>query len=102
MVQMQEEELGAFADLTGEELADLVAFVHDANEQEKLSADQIPERFQSIIEWRLRSVETGVAQFLGQRREYAYPYGQHYSLAASIFRHAATLLLCSSSVSAKA
>ena len=49
MALMQEEELGEFIDLTGEELADLVAFVHDAEEQKELESDQIPERFAKII-----------------------------------------------------
>jgi cytochrome c len=49
MVLMQEDQLGEFINLTGEELADLVAFVHDADEQEELSTDQIPERFMKMI-----------------------------------------------------
>jgi mono/diheme cytochrome c family protein len=50
MALMLEEELGGFIDLTGEELADLIAFVHDANEQQELTADQIPDRFHSMTE----------------------------------------------------
>jgi cytochrome c2 len=49
MVLMQEEQLGEFVNLTGEELADLVAFVHDAEEQEELSIDQVPEQFLTMI-----------------------------------------------------
>jgi cytochrome c len=49
MVLMQEDQLGEFINLTGEELADLVAFVHDADEQEELSTNQIPERFMKMI-----------------------------------------------------
>jgi cytochrome c2 len=49
MVLMQEEELGEFISLTGEELADLIAFVHDGEEQEELSVDQIPERYMEMI-----------------------------------------------------
>lgn len=50
MALMQEEELGAFIDLTGEELADLIAFVHDAEEQQELTSDQIPEQFLHLME----------------------------------------------------
>lgn len=49
MVLMQEEQLGEFINLTGEELADLVAFVHDAHEQEELSIDQVPEKFLHLL-----------------------------------------------------
>lgn len=49
MALMQEEELGEFISLSGEELADLIAFVHDAHEQEELTHDQIPERFLEIM-----------------------------------------------------
>jgi cytochrome c2 len=50
MALMQEEELGEFISLTGEELADLIAFVHDAHEQEELTVEQIPARFQEILD----------------------------------------------------
>ncbi|WP_240611639.1 c-type cytochrome [Roseovarius nitratireducens] len=49
MVLMQEEQMGDFINLTGEELADLVAFVHDAEEQEELIIDQVPNRFREMI-----------------------------------------------------
>jgi cytochrome c2 len=49
MVLMQEDQLGEFINLTGEELADLVAFVHDAGEQEELSIDQVPEQFLKML-----------------------------------------------------
>jgi hypothetical protein len=49
MALMQEEELGEFINLTGEELVDLIAFVHGADEQKELANDQIPERFQEIL-----------------------------------------------------
>ena len=41
---MQEEELGGVISLTGQELADLVAFAHDTEEQEKLTQSQIPKQ----------------------------------------------------------
>lgn len=49
MVLMQQDQLGEFVNLTGEELADLVAFVHDAEEQEELSINQVPEKFLEMI-----------------------------------------------------
>jgi len=49
MVVMQEDELGEFISLTGEELADLVAFAHDGEEQAKLTIDQIPEKFRALL-----------------------------------------------------
>ncbi len=49
MTVMQEEELGGVISLTGQELADLVAFAHDAEEQEKLTQSQIPEQFRDKL-----------------------------------------------------
>lgn len=42
MVALQREELGAPIELTGQELADITAFVHDAGEQKRFSAAEIP------------------------------------------------------------
>ena len=50
MVVMQEDELGEFISLTGDELADLVAFAHDKEEQAKFTIDQIPEEFRELLE----------------------------------------------------
>jgi cytochrome c2 len=50
MVVLQEDELGEFISLTGEELADLVAFAHDKEEQAKFTIDQIPEEFRELLE----------------------------------------------------
>lgn len=50
MTELQEQVLGGVIDLSGQDLADLIAFAHDAEEQEKLTADQVPERFRSMIE----------------------------------------------------
>lgn len=50
MTAMQEAELGGVIGLTGQELADLVAFAHDAKEQKKLTKRQIPKRFRKIME----------------------------------------------------
>jgi mono/diheme cytochrome c family protein len=50
MTAMQEIELGAVIELSGQDLADLVAFAHDAEEQSKLQADHVPEKFREMIE----------------------------------------------------
>jgi mono/diheme cytochrome c family protein len=49
MTALQEDLLGAVISLDGQDLADLVAFAHDEAEQAKLTEDQIPERFHSLI-----------------------------------------------------
>ena len=49
MTVMQEEELGGVIDLTGQDLADLIAFAHDGEEQKNLTEDQIPERFREML-----------------------------------------------------
>lgn len=49
MSAMQEEAMGGVIDLTGQELADLVAFAHDAEEQKKLTQSQIPQRIQDLM-----------------------------------------------------
>jgi cytochrome c len=42
MVALQREELGAPIELTGQDLADIIAFVHDAGEQRRFSEADIP------------------------------------------------------------
>ncbi|NQW10943.1 MAG: c-type cytochrome [Alphaproteobacteria bacterium] len=49
MTALQEDLLGGVIALTGQDLADLVAFAHDEREQAKLTKDQIPERFHELI-----------------------------------------------------
>jgi len=49
MTAMQQDMLGEVIPLTGQDLADLIAFAHDAHEQEKLTESQIPEKFQQLI-----------------------------------------------------
>ena len=49
MTAMQEEQLGGVISLTGQELADLIAFAHDAQEQRRLTQSQIPERFRDKL-----------------------------------------------------
>lgn len=49
MVAMQEEELGDIIKLSGQDLADLVAFVHDRKLQKNLSIDQVPKRWRKKL-----------------------------------------------------
>jgi cytochrome c len=50
MTALQEDMLGEVIALDGQDLADLVAFAHDAEEQARLTEDQIPERFHGLID----------------------------------------------------
>tara|TARA_R110002110_G_scaffold4822_22_gene24233 strand:- start:1559 stop:2059 length:501 start_codon:yes stop_codon:yes gene_type:complete len=50
MVMMQREELGYVIELSGQELADITAFVHDAKEQAVFSTEDIPEDIQELME----------------------------------------------------
>ncbi len=49
MIAMQEEELGGQIELTGAELAAIIAFVHDAEEQAKFSQADIPHDIEEIM-----------------------------------------------------
>ncbi len=49
MTELQEDLFGEVISLDGQDLADLVVFSHDAEEQAKLTEDQIPERFHALI-----------------------------------------------------
>lgn len=49
MVELQEEELGAQIELNGQELADIIAFVHDASEQAKFSEHDIPKSVAAMM-----------------------------------------------------
>ena len=50
MVRLQQDELGGVVQMTGQELADITAFVHDPQEQARFSVDDIPEDILSLIE----------------------------------------------------
>jgi len=50
MVELQREELGDVIYLNGEELAAIIAFVHDADEQMKFSESDIPEEIEAMME----------------------------------------------------
>jgi len=49
MTKMQEDLFGETISLTGQELADLVAFAHDEEEQKKLTKNQIPKNFLKMM-----------------------------------------------------
>ena len=49
MVELQRDELGEVIDLNGEELAAIIAFVHDADEQKKFSEADIPEEIVAMM-----------------------------------------------------
>ena len=49
MTELQEDLFGEVISLDGQDLADLVVFAHDPEEQAKLTEDQIPERYHSLI-----------------------------------------------------
>jgi mono/diheme cytochrome c family protein len=50
MAQMQEDLLGEVIGLSGQDLADLVAFAHDKDEQKLLKDDQIPAHLRKLID----------------------------------------------------
>ena len=49
MVMLQEDELGGQIDLTGQELADIIAFVHNASEQKRFSEADIPQEIEEMM-----------------------------------------------------
>ncbi len=50
MAALQEDMLGEVVALDGQDLADLVAFAHDAKEQARLTEEQIPDSFRKLID----------------------------------------------------
>lgn len=50
MIYVQREELGEQIEFDGGELADLIAFVHDAEEQKKFSESDIPTKIKELME----------------------------------------------------
>ncbi len=50
MVELQRDELGGVIELNGEELAAIIAFVHNADEQAKFSESDIPEDIQAMMD----------------------------------------------------
>ncbi|MCB2093561.1 MAG: c-type cytochrome [Rhodobacteraceae bacterium] len=49
MVEAQEDEIGGQIEFTGEELANIIAFVHDADEQKKFSESDIPGNIEGMM-----------------------------------------------------
>jgi hypothetical protein len=49
MAEMQEDLLGDMIDLTGQDLADIVAFTHDEAEQREISMSQVPGKYRDLI-----------------------------------------------------
>lgn len=49
MIILQRDELGAQIELTGQELADIVAFVHSPDEQQRFSIDDVPEHMREMM-----------------------------------------------------
>lgn len=49
MIYLQQEELGEQIEFTGAELADMIAFVHSPEEQQKFSEDDIPRRIKALM-----------------------------------------------------
>ncbi|MDX1608525.1 MAG: c-type cytochrome [Halofilum sp. (in: g-proteobacteria)] len=50
MIEMQQRLFGDQIELSGQELADLVAFAHDEREQKKLEAAQVPSEYREMIQ----------------------------------------------------
>ncbi|RTM05540.1 MAG: c-type cytochrome [Hyphomicrobiales bacterium] len=49
MIEMQRQELGEQIQFTGQELADIIAFTHDAEEQKKFSEADIPPDIKKLL-----------------------------------------------------
>ena len=49
MAQMQEDLLGEMIAINGQDLADIIAFVHDEDAQKEISPEDIPEEFRVLI-----------------------------------------------------
>ncbi|MGT2467640.1 c-type cytochrome (plasmid) [Mesorhizobium atlanticum] len=49
MIEMQQEELGEQIEFTGQELADIIAFTHDAEEQKRFSEADIPPEIKKVL-----------------------------------------------------
>ncbi|MES2145242.1 MAG: hypothetical protein V4516_13005 [Pseudomonadota bacterium] len=49
MVALQRDELGGQIELTGQEIADITAFVHDPDEQAKFSMADVPAQISALM-----------------------------------------------------
>lgn len=50
MTALQQDMLGQIISLSGQDLADIIAFAHDEREQAKLHAEQIPKEYRDLIQ----------------------------------------------------
>ncbi len=50
MIEMQEKRMGQQAELTAQELGDIVAFIHDEASQRSFSEKDIPDRIEDLME----------------------------------------------------
>jgi len=69
MTFLQREDLGYVIDLTGDELADIIAFVHDEEEQKKFSRTDIPPEVLKLLDGQALEREHD------DREAEAIPYG---------------------------
>lgn len=65
MIELQNEELGGQIEFTGRELADIIAFVHHAEEQTKFSETDIPPNIKAAME----KMEQGETDQEGDKNE---------------------------------
>jgi mono/diheme cytochrome c family protein len=49
MIALQRQELGGQIEITGQDLADIIAFVHDADEQKKFSEKDVPHNIMDLL-----------------------------------------------------
>src|SRR5262249_57608780 len=61
MIKMQEEELGGQVEFTGQELADIIAFLHHEAEQKKFSESDIPPNIKAAMD-KMEEGEGGMMQ----------------------------------------
>ena len=58
MIELQQKELGNQVEFTGQELADIIAFLHDAAEQKKLSETDFPQSIKAALD-KMKDGESG-------------------------------------------
>ncbi len=59
MIYLQQEELGEQIELTGQELADIIAFTHSPSQQSRFSMADVPPRIQDMMHHRGEDEEEG-------------------------------------------
>ena len=58
MIELQQKELGGQVEFTGQELADIIAFLHDEAEQKKLSETDFPPNIKAALD-KMKEGESG-------------------------------------------